>query len=104
MKDRYFIDKRVGVILVIDGNIQEKQNCVQEYSNQAVRLKINGKRSSDGDWFLPAGAEDFCKSYIDFLIGNENDKEESNQLVKLIADICILTNNAILKTISMEES
>ena len=63
MKDRYFIDKRVGVILVIDGNIQEKQNCVQEYSNQAVRLKINGKRSSDGDWFLPAGPVSSSQAY-----------------------------------------
>lgn len=113
MSNRYFIENRGFALVVIDREAQKKEKNAMDYFTKSIKLQIRGKQIAHDEWVLPAGAEDFCKSYIDFLIGNENDKEESNQLVKLIADIYTLTNrvneltvvvNAILETILMEES
>lgn len=75
MSNRYFIDERIGVILVIDGSVHEKEECVQSYPDDAVILRINGIRDEIGEWVIPLDTRKFCEYYIKcrlFLEGEES--------------------------------
>lgn len=82
---RYFLDKRIGIIAVIDGNISKRRNCMHDYPKGAVKFKSNliwNKKTKQ--WYIHWYTPIVCFFYVTFLNIFSKKKSPSNDRKNIV--------------------